>query len=49
MPYSLRLATISSVALLLLYWAFVLVMRSFGAELPDPANLLPNAWRHYVP
>jgi hypothetical protein len=37
----------SALAILALYCGFVLVMRSVGAELPDPAHLLPPAWRPY--
>ena len=32
------------IRLIVLYWGLVVVMRSFGVELPDPANLLPYSW-----
>jgi hypothetical protein len=38
---------VSALAILALYCGFMLVMRSVGAELPDPAHLLPLAWRPY--
>jgi hypothetical protein len=40
----MRLAFISAIALIALYWGLVVVMRSFGVDLPDPANLLPYSW-----
>jgi hypothetical protein len=43
----MRIAVISAVALIAIYWGLVIVMRSFGTELPDPANLLPYSWRPY--
>jgi hypothetical protein len=44
---TMRIVVISAVALIAIYWGLVIVMRSFGTELPDPANLLPYSWRPY--
>jgi hypothetical protein len=47
MSSGLRMALLGAVALLVLYWGFVLVMRNMGTELPDPTHLLPISWRPY--
>jgi hypothetical protein len=45
---TVRIALISAVAIVAIYWGLVLVMRTFGVvDLPDPINLLPYAWRPY--
>jgi hypothetical protein len=50
MTSPVRLIINSAIGLLGLYWAFVVIARSaFGIELPDPADILPYAWRGHVP
>jgi len=48
MASTLRIALISAIANIAIYWGLVLVMRTFGVvDLPDPIDLLPHAWRPY--
>jgi hypothetical protein len=45
-----RMALGLSIGLLGVYWVFVAVSRSIlGVELPDPAALLPDSVRYYLP
>jgi hypothetical protein len=40
MSSGVRLFFLSAVALIVLYYGLVVIMRSFGVELPDPIKLL---------
>lgn len=45
-----RTVAIGVIGIILVYWAFVIGVRSvFGVHLPDPAELLPQEWRSYLP
>jgi hypothetical protein len=43
-----RLIFTWSLVVLALYWGLVLIMREMGTYMPDPANLFPYLWRHYL-
>jgi hypothetical protein len=50
MSDTLRLTITSAFGIILLYWLFVVTVRSaFGIELFDPADFLPHEWRNLVP